>query len=74
MTFDDEAWSELDAALLSNDPLKFVDKKPYAERLLTMQKSTGLMDALITGEGIVGGNDAESRLERRMTARLPRVV
>ena len=55
LTFDDEKWIELDSNLASNDPLKFVDKKPYAERLEAMQKSTGLADALITGEGTVGG-------------------
>ncbi len=58
LTFDDENWIEHDATLFSNDPLQFVDKKPYAERLTAMQQSTGLMDALLTGEGKVGGYPA----------------
>ncbi|MBI3650796.1 MAG: acetyl-CoA carboxylase carboxyltransferase subunit beta [Acidobacteria bacterium] len=55
LIFDDEAWVEWDANLASNDPLNFFDKKSYAERLQAMQESTGLLDALITGEGQVGG-------------------
>jgi len=54
MLFDDEAWTELDASLSSNDPLQFTDKKSYRKRLEEMQASTGMMDALITGEGRVG--------------------
>lgn len=58
MSFDDEQWNELDEGLTSNDPLRFVDTKSYRERLRQMQKSTGLPDALITGEGEVGGHPA----------------
>jgi acetyl-CoA carboxylase carboxyl transferase subunit beta len=55
MTFDDEEWTEIDAGLSSTDPLHFSDTKAYRERLIENQKSTGLLDALITGEGKVGG-------------------
>jgi acetyl-CoA carboxylase carboxyl transferase subunit beta len=55
LTFDDETWVEHDANLASNDPLNFFDKKPYHERLISMQESTGMMDAILTGEGRVGG-------------------
>jgi acetyl-CoA carboxylase carboxyl transferase subunit beta len=55
LTFDDELWVEHDANLASNDPLKFFDKKPYDERLQSMQESTGMLDAILTGEGKVGG-------------------
>jgi acetyl-CoA carboxylase carboxyl transferase subunit beta len=58
MTFDDEQWAELDGGLSSNDPLGFTDTKSYRERLLAMQKSTGMLDALITGEGKIGGRPA----------------
>jgi acetyl-CoA carboxylase carboxyl transferase subunit beta len=58
MTFDDEQWVELDAGLASNDPLAFTDTKSYRDRLRAMQKSTGMLDALITGEGKIGGRTA----------------
>jgi acetyl-CoA carboxylase carboxyl transferase subunit beta len=58
LTFDDSQWIEHDANLISNDPLKFVDTRSYAERLIEMRKTTGLPDALITGEGKVGGHPA----------------
>ena len=58
MTFDDGAWDELDIGLISNDPLEFTDTKTYRERLRDMQKRTGLFDAIITGEGNVGGRPA----------------
>jgi acetyl-CoA carboxylase carboxyl transferase subunit beta len=58
MTFDDSEWSELDRGLASNDPLNFVDTKNYKTRLLEMQESTGLRDALITAEGLVGNHHA----------------
>jgi acetyl-CoA carboxylase carboxyl transferase subunit beta len=55
LTLDDEEWNELDAGLSSPDPLNFVDTKSYRKRLRDMQKSTNLLDALITAEGMVGG-------------------
>jgi len=58
LLFDDGRYIEHDAHLASNDPLKFVDTKPYSERLQSMQKRTGLLDAIITGEGRIGGHPA----------------
>jgi acetyl-CoA carboxylase carboxyl transferase subunit beta len=58
LTFDSEIWKELDVNLSSDDPLRFVDKKPYVERLRSMQENLGMLDALITGEGKVGGYPA----------------
>ena len=58
LTFDRSEWRELDSNLASNDPLGFVDTKGYRDRLRSMQKSTGMLDALITGEGAVGGYPA----------------
>ena len=55
LTFDEAEWKELDGNLFSDDPLNFVDKKPYVDRLRTMQETLGMLDALITGEGKVGG-------------------
>jgi acetyl-CoA carboxylase carboxyl transferase subunit beta len=58
LTFDNEEWAEFDTNLASNDPLSFTDKKTYAERLISMQKSTGMLDAIISAEGRVGGYPA----------------
>ncbi len=55
LTFDEEEWIEFDAYLVSNDPLSFTDKKTYAERLNGMQNSTGMLDAIVSAEGKVGG-------------------
>ncbi|HKP87087.1 MAG TPA: acetyl-CoA carboxylase, carboxyltransferase subunit beta [Blastocatellia bacterium] len=56
LTLDDEEWTELDSGLSSTDPLRFVDKKSYRERLAGMQESTGMLDALVTAQGKVGGH------------------
>jgi acetyl-CoA carboxylase carboxyl transferase subunit beta len=58
LTLDDGEWKELDAGLSSTDPLSFVDTKSYSKRLRDMQESTRLLDALITGEGKIGGRPA----------------
>ena len=39
----------------SRDPLKFSDKKSYIERLTSMQKNTGLKDAVRTAFGKIEG-------------------
>jgi len=55
MLFDNGEYTEFDTALSSSDPLRFVDQKPYAERLKTMQAATSLSDALIAGDGLLEG-------------------
>lgn len=55
--FDDNQFQELDANLISGDPLNFVDTKKYPDRLVDSMKKTGLKDALRTGVGKVNGND-----------------
>lgn len=42
---------EIDENMLPADPLKFVDLKPYAERLKEAKKSTNINEAVITGVG-----------------------
>ena len=49
--FDDNKFKELDTTLTSKDPLKFEDKKKYADRLKDAQKKTGLNDAVRTAVG-----------------------
>lgn len=55
LLFDDGQYTELDAGVAPTDPLGFVDNAPYAERLKKAQKNTGMLDALLTGEGLLGG-------------------
>lgn len=57
MLFDEGKYVELDAHVSPIDPLGFVDKTPYHERLRKAQRDTGLRDALLTGEGTLGGRD-----------------
>jgi acetyl-CoA carboxylase carboxyl transferase subunit beta len=44
-----------DANLRSNDPLEFIDAKPYQERLAAMQQATSLSDAVISAGGTLNG-------------------
>jgi acetyl-CoA carboxylase carboxyl transferase subunit beta len=55
MLFDEGSYEELDADLVSTDPLHFEDSKTYARRLEAMQQATGLSDALISGAGTLDG-------------------
>ena len=55
MLFDDGAYEESDPNISPSDPLSFVDKSPYLDRLKRSQKATGLLDAIITGEGKLAG-------------------
>jgi acetyl-CoA carboxylase carboxyl transferase subunit beta len=53
--FDRGQYKEYDCDLQSDDPLQFVDKKAYRRRLSEMQAATGMKDAILAGEGMVGG-------------------
>jgi len=50
-TFDDGAFETLPAPRVVEDPLKFVDDRPYVERLKTARKVTGEPDAMAIGFG-----------------------
>jgi acetyl-CoA carboxylase carboxyl transferase subunit beta len=56
MLFDDGVYEELDADVISIDPLEFVDSKPYPERLIQARKVSGLPEAILNGRGTVGGH------------------
>jgi acetyl-CoA carboxylase carboxyl transferase subunit beta len=58
MLFDGGRYIEHDARLASSDPLDFKDTKRYRERLKKAEITTGLKDALITGEGMIEGRPA----------------
>ena len=51
----DGRWTEHDARMTSTDPLRFVDTKPYANRLREARKKLGMCDAIITAEGQLSG-------------------
>jgi acetyl-CoA carboxylase carboxyl transferase subunit beta len=51
----DAAWEEFDRGLVSSDPLRFCDTKPYAARLEDGKRRTGSLDALVSAVGTVGG-------------------
>src|SRR3974377_2475268 len=51
----DGKWTEHDAGMVSTDPLKFVDTKPYASRIKNAEKKLGMNDAVITAEGQLNG-------------------
>ena len=53
MLFDDGKFEELDAEVVSIDPLEFVDNKPYSERIEQAKESSGLPEAIISGRGTV---------------------
>jgi len=57
LLFDDGSYDERDVRVAPTDPLEFVDKTPYHERLRKAQRETGLLDALITGEGKLDGRN-----------------
>ena len=56
MLYDDGQYEELDADVISSDPLEFTDTKPYPQRLEQARRSTGLPEAIITARGRVGGH------------------
>lgn len=55
--FDEGAYTELAADILPSDPLDFVDRKKYSDRLTETQKKTGLSDACRVGSGKLDKHD-----------------
>ena len=53
----DGKFKELDKSLSSKDPLKFIDKKKYTERLKEAKNKTKLNDAIRTAVGKSSGKD-----------------
>ena len=54
-TFDDGRFERLPAPKAVDDPLGFVDQKPYVQRLAAARETTGDFDAVSIGVGTVGG-------------------
>ncbi len=59
MLLDEKSFVERDKGLAPLDPLKFKDSKRYSDRLKEMQKRTGVKDAVVCGEGTIGGHPVE---------------
>ncbi len=55
--FDNKSFTELDADMVSADPLEFKDSKPYPVRITAGQKKSGLKDAIRTAYGKMNGLD-----------------
>ncbi|HEX8635447.1 MAG TPA: acetyl-CoA carboxylase, carboxyltransferase subunit beta [Pyrinomonadaceae bacterium] len=54
--YDNADYEELDAEVISHDPLNFVDTKPYPQRLEQAKRATGLPEAVINARGKLGGH------------------
>ncbi|MGC1498835.1 MAG: acetyl-CoA carboxylase, carboxyltransferase subunit beta [Terriglobales bacterium] len=52
---DDNQYEVFDSDLVSTDPLKFVDLKPYSSRLKQAKADTGLKDAVVNAQGKLNG-------------------
>ena len=55
LLFDDNEWKRLDLPTVSDDPLEFADRMPYTERLAEARADTGVMDAVVSADGVIGG-------------------
>lgn len=55
--FDNGKFLELDADMISADPLSFSDTKPYPQRILDGQNKSGLKDAIRADHGKMDGID-----------------
>ncbi len=55
MTVDEASFSPYDITMHSKDFLDFIDTEHYDKRLKDYEKKTGLKDAIVTGEGTIGG-------------------
>lgn len=53
--FDNDKFTELDKSVKSDDPLSFIDSKPYPDRIKAGIKKTGLNDAVRTAYGKMNG-------------------
>jgi acetyl-CoA carboxylase carboxyl transferase subunit beta len=49
--FDNNEFTELDADMMSGDPLKFIDTRPYPKRIKESQEKTQLKDAVRSAYG-----------------------
>lgn len=55
LLFDEGVYETLELPKVAHDPLKFKDRKKYADRLKDTQSKTGLKDAMTIAKGTIGG-------------------
>ncbi|MBO7508905.1 MAG: acetyl-CoA carboxylase carboxyltransferase subunit beta [Alphaproteobacteria bacterium] len=55
LLFDDRNWEKIKLPTLPDDPLGFVDRIPYSERLAEARTDTGYNEAVTTADGTIGG-------------------
>ncbi|HKV43715.1 MAG TPA: acetyl-CoA carboxylase, carboxyltransferase subunit beta [bacterium] len=55
MVVDEGSFEEFDEGLVPEDPLEFVDEKPYPVRIEEAQRRTGVPEAILTGTGTIEG-------------------
>lgn len=55
LLFDNNDWTRLDLPTVSDDPLNFVDRMSYQDRLAEARSDTGVHDAVVSADGILGG-------------------
>lgn len=56
--FDDGKYENMPLPDVAHDPLKFKDRKKYADRIKESQAKTGLKEAITIAKGTIGGNNA----------------
>ena len=59
LLLDGGEYEQFDTGLRSSDPLGFVGKEPYHERLNTVHRATGLCDAMISAAGLLDGRPVQ---------------
>ena len=69
--FDNNEFKELDANMVSKDPLSFVDTKSYDKRLEEATNKTGLKDAVRTAVGSVVGEKICRAIDYAIKHKLP---
>lgn len=55
LLFDNNDWTRLDLPTVSDDPLNFVDRMSYKDRLAEARSDTGVHDAVVSADGVLGG-------------------
>ncbi len=55
LLFDDGAYDNIDLPEVAHDPLKFKDRRKYADRIKDSRAKTGLKDAITIAKGTMGG-------------------
>ena len=58
MLFDEGAFTRVEFASVTPDPLKFRDSRRYTDRLKEAQNKSGEKEAIVVGHGTIGGQAA----------------